>query len=95
MLNYQIIVNIVCSNDLMMPSFLVMISRQKINMSEPGNFIANYEPLSTDKLAPIVEDVLTMSKFSQPMHDLLKEAYQDKQVCRIFCSSRIVDGKPD
>ena len=67
----------------------------EINMSEPGNFIANYEPLSTDKLAPIVEDVLTMSKFSQPMHDLLQEAYQDKTGYVVSSAHpRIVDGKP-
>ncbi len=67
----------------------------ELNMAGPDNFIANYEPLSGDNLSAVVEDVLTMSKFTQPMHDLLDEAY--KEGTGIVVSSahpRLVDGKP-
>ncbi len=67
----------------------------ELNMSEAGNFIANYEPLSADKLSIIVEDVLTMSKFTEPMHDLLQEAYQGESGYVVSSAHpRIVDGKP-
>lgn len=65
------------------------------NMGGPDNFIANYEPLKGDNLAAVVEDVLTMSKFTQPMHDLLEDAY--KQGDEFVVSSahpRLVDGAP-
>jgi len=67
----------------------------EINMAGPDNFIANYEPLSGDKLSAVVEDVLTMSKFTQPMHDLLAQAYQDGEGIVVSSAHpRIVDGKP-
>ncbi|MFK5948683.1 MAG: hypothetical protein QM500_07940 [Methylococcales bacterium] len=65
------------------------------NMAGPDNFIANYEPLSGDKLADVAEDVLTMSKFTQPMHDLLDAAYKEgKGIVVSSAHPRIVNGKP-
>ncbi len=67
----------------------------EINMSEPGNFIANFEPLNKEKLSTIVEDVLTMSKFTSPMAKLLNQAYQDETGFVVSSAHpRIVDGKP-
>jgi len=67
----------------------------ELNMAGPDVFIANYEPLSDEKLAVIVEDVLTMSKFTQPMHDLLDDAYKDETGFVVSSAHpRIVDGKP-
>jgi len=67
----------------------------ELNMSEAGNFIANYEPLSGDKLAAIVEDVFTMAQFTQPMRDLLQQAYDDGSGYVVSSAHpRIVDGKP-
>jgi hypothetical protein len=67
----------------------------ELNMAGPDNFIANYEPLSGEKLSAVVEDVLTMSKFTQPMHDLLEQAYQEKDGYVVSSAHpRIVDGKP-
>ncbi len=65
------------------------------NMSMPDNFLANFEPLNQERLSEIVEDVLTFSKFSPPMRNLLNAAYTQK--CGYVASSahpRIVNGEP-
>ncbi len=65
------------------------------NMALPGNFLANYEPLSGDRLAEIVEDVLTFSKYSPPMRDLLSEAYTEKTgYVASSAHPRMVNGEP-
>ena len=65
------------------------------NMSRPGNFMANYEPLDHDKLSDVVEDVMTFSKFTDPMRHLLDEAYQQRTpYVASSAHPRLVDGKP-
>lgn len=67
----------------------------ELNMSAPGNFMANFEPLDHHKLAEVVEDVQTFSKFTPPMHDLLDEAYRQKPSYVVSSAHpRLVDGKP-
>ncbi|AEG01906.1 hypothetical protein [Methylomonas methanica] len=67
----------------------------ELNMSAPGNFMANFEPLDHDKLAEVVEDVQTFSKFTPPMHDLLNKAYQQKPSYVVSSAHpRLVNGKP-
>lgn len=67
----------------------------EFNMSQPGNFMANFEPLSPDKLASVVEDVLTMTKFTEPMKDMLNQAYQQSSGFTVSSAHpRLVDGKP-
>jgi hypothetical protein len=65
------------------------------DMSQPGNFIANFEPLDHGKVATLVEDVHTFYQFSQPMQDLLKKAY-DTNAPYVVSSAhpRMVDGAP-
>jgi len=65
------------------------------DMATPDNFLANYEPLKGDKLAEIVEDVLTLGRFSPPMRNLLQQAY-DEGDCYVVSSAhpRLVDGEP-
>ena len=65
------------------------------NMSTPGNFMANFEPLDHEKLAEVVEDVMTFSNFTDPMRSFLQEAYQQNQPYVVSSAHpRIVDGKP-
>lgn len=65
------------------------------NMSEPGNFLANYEPLDHEKLSDIVEDVMTFSNFTKPMLQLLSEAYQQRDPYVVSSAHpRLVNGKP-
>jgi len=65
------------------------------DLAQPGNFIANFEPLKGAKLAAVVEDVLTFGNFSPPMHNLLQSAYDagDRYVVS-SAHPRMVDGKP-
>ncbi|HEB97109.1 MAG TPA: hypothetical protein ENI96_11840 [Sedimenticola thiotaurini] len=65
------------------------------DMAQPGNFLANYEPLKGEALAEVVEDVLTLGRFSEPMRRLLQQAY-DEGDCYVVSSAhpRLVDGKP-
>ena len=67
----------------------------EIDMSQPDNFIANFEPLDSAQLAELVEDVHTFYQFSQPMQNLLKTAYDNKTSFTVSSAHpRIVDGAP-
>ena len=50
-------------------------TQTEIDMSQPDNFIANYEPLIDDSLEAIVEDVVEFQKYTDPMRNLLQGAY--------------------
>ena len=50
-------------------------TQTEIDMAQPNNFIANYEPLIGDKLAAIVEDVVEFQKYTDPMRNLLQAVY--------------------
>lgn len=65
------------------------------NMAAPGNFLANFEPLDHQKLVNIVEDVLTFSKYTEPMQQLLADAYhQGSGYVVSSAHPRLVKGKP-
>ncbi len=65
------------------------------DMARPGNFMANYEPLHGDKLAKVVENVLSFSGFTAPMQGLLREAYLEGGGFVVSSGHpRLVDGKP-
>jgi hypothetical protein len=65
------------------------------DMSQPGNFIANFEPISGEKLATLVEDVHTFYRFTPPMQALLKQVYDSgKGFVVSSAHPRLVDGKP-
>ncbi len=67
----------------------------ELDLSGPGNFIANFEPLDRDKLTALIEDVHTFYQFTEPMQKLLKDAY-DSNASYVVSSAhpRMVDGKP-
>ncbi len=64
------------------------------NMSAPGNFMANFEPLDHEKLSEIVEDVMTFAKFTDPMRHLLEQAYRHESYVVSSAHPRLVNGKP-
>ena len=67
----------------------------EINMAGEGNFLANFEPLDSEKLAAVVENVQTFSEFTEPMHKLLSDAYQENDSYVVSSAHpRLVDGKP-
>ncbi len=67
----------------------------EFNLSQKGNFLANYEPLDGETLSEVVSDVIKFTKFTEPMHSLLSESVKSSD--KFVCSSahpRIVDGAP-
>ncbi len=65
------------------------------DMARPGNFMANYEPLKGDQLARVVEDVLTLCSFTDPMQQLLRDAYREGSGYVVSSAHpRLVNGKP-
>jgi hypothetical protein len=64
-------------------------------MSQPGNFIANFEPLTDKALTAVVEDVLTFDRFTAPMRDLLQVACAEPGSHVVSSAHpRLVDGRP-
>ena len=67
----------------------------ELDLSQPGNFLANFEPIHGEQLATLVEDVHTFFQFTRPMQELLRSAYEDgKGYVVSSAHPRIVDGKP-
>ena len=65
------------------------------DLSQSGNFISNFEPLSTDKAREIVEDAIEFDKFSGPMQNMLVQAAKLEEGYVVSTADpRIVDGKP-
>ncbi|MFV1973528.1 MAG: hypothetical protein ACC648_07375 [Thiohalobacterales bacterium] len=66
------------------------------DMSQPGNFIANFEPIGREQLASLVEDVHTFYRYTGPMQGMLKQVYDEGGDGFVVSSAhpRIVDGKP-
>ena len=64
------------------------------DLSRPGNFISNFEPLSTDKARDIVEDAIEFDKFSGPIEELLMEASRRSDGYVVSTANpRIVNGQ--
>jgi len=66
----------------------------EIDMSMPGNFIANFEPLHGETLAAEVDNVMRLQAFTPPMRNLLLSAAQADQFVVSSACPRLVDGKP-
>lgn len=65
------------------------------DMAQPGNFIANFEPLDQQKLTAATEDVLNFCSMTQPMQALLTSAQADKSSYVVSSAMpRMVNGKP-
>jgi len=70
-------------------------SQTEADLAETGNFISNFEPLSSDDARELVEDAIHFQEYSQPMQKLICKAA--KAEGEYFVSSahpRIVDGEP-
>lgn len=67
----------------------------EFDMSQPGVFMANYEPLDHEKLSRVVENVVTFDNYTPPMKQLLQSAY-DKGDGYVVSSAhpRMINGKP-
>lgn len=66
------------------------------DLSEPGNFLSNFEPLKKADAQALVDDAIDFVKYTEPMRRLIMEAARGGGV-EYFVSSahpRMVDGKP-
>ncbi len=70
--------------------------RTELDMSLPGNFFSNYQPLSRDEAREIVEDTIRFDQYTQPIKDMIKDYVANGTTDFIVVPShpRIVDGKP-
>ena len=64
------------------------------DMALPGNFLANFEPLTGATLAAEVENVLRLHAYTPPMRDVLLCAAHAGQIAVSSALPRLVDGKP-
>ena len=67
----------------------------ELDLSQPGNFISNFEPITHDQVVEMTRYVADLDAFSQPMQDLLKKVASGGD-SYVVCSAnpRQVDGKP-
>jgi len=68
----------------------------ELEMSQPGNFLSNFEPLSPAQARNLAEESIQFTKYTEPMRSLLAAAAEDKPGTWVVSSAhpRIVDGKP-
>ncbi|HYO10101.1 MAG TPA: hypothetical protein VER17_14120 [Tepidisphaeraceae bacterium] len=67
------------------------------DLSEPSNFISNFQPLTLDEVRDIVAHVADFEQFTPPMKAMLAAAAQQPEGASYVVSSdrpRLVDGKP-
>jgi phosphoenolpyruvate carboxykinase (diphosphate) len=66
------------------------------DLSEPGNFLSNFQPLTAKDARDLAEDSIGFATYTQPMQNLIREALKNHGP-RYFVSSahpRIIDGRP-
>ena len=67
----------------------------EVDMSQLGNFIANYEPLINEKLTGEVEDIVEFQKYTSPMKKLLQKAFnKGHQYVVSSARPRMINGEP-
>jgi hypothetical protein len=67
------------------------------DLSQPGNFISNFEPLQAAEARAFLEDAVHFNKWTQPVQNLIRDAATAPDGPSYFVSPahpRIVDGKP-
>jgi hypothetical protein len=66
------------------------------DLSEPGNFLSNFEPLTRADARNLVEDSIGFVKYTEPMRRLILAAASEEGPDYFVssCHHRLVDGKP-
>lgn len=68
----------------------------EIDISSPGSFLSNYEPLSREKADEEVEDAIRFEQYTKPMRSMIRD-FHSKTSPDYYATNaypRIVDGKP-
>lgn len=64
------------------------------DLSQPGNFISNFQPLTNQDVREIVQDAIEFDKFTGPMAEVLKDAYRHGDSFVVSTANpRLVEGK--
>ncbi len=66
----------------------------EIDMSDPGLFVSNFQPLSADEMRDLTEEVSLFGLFTQPMQEHMKKASEGSGVNICSAKPRLVGGKP-
>jgi phosphoenolpyruvate carboxykinase (diphosphate) len=67
------------------------------DLSEPGNFLSNFQPLTAQDARELVDDAIGFETYTEPMRNLILEAARNDGGPAYFVSSahpRLVDGQP-
>jgi hypothetical protein len=65
------------------------------DLAAPGNFISNFEPLTSQQARDIIRDAIEFDKFTGPMEELLLTAAASEDGYVVSTANpRLVDGKP-
>ncbi|MFN2318417.1 MAG: hypothetical protein ABR500_01885 [Dermatophilaceae bacterium] len=83
-------------DDAVIPGYDTMA---EADIASPGTFLSNWQPLDHAAAQVITDDAITLSKFTEPMRNLLTEFVADADGAGpgyVVCSAkpRMVDGKP-
>ncbi|MEM9227218.1 MAG: hypothetical protein AAGA45_04550, partial [Verrucomicrobiota bacterium] len=70
--------------------------RTELDMSLPGNFFSNYEPLTHEAVVSVREDTIRFDQYTQPIKDLITGNADNPSADYLVIPShpRLVDGKP-
>lgn len=66
------------------------------DLSRPGNFLSNYEPLPAAQAHALMEDSIGFDEYTPPVQQLIQEVEKTRQPAYFALPShpRLVDGKP-
>jgi hypothetical protein len=79
-------------DDAIIPGF---DKQTEFDMAQPGNFVANYQPLRGEALEDLVQNVYTLHRFTRPMRKLIQKAHKSgKGYVVSSAHPRLIDGKP-
>lgn len=59
----------------------------ELDLSQPGSFISNFQPLETAEARKIVDDAIEFDKFSEPMAELLQHAADQEDGCYVVSTA--------
>jgi hypothetical protein len=68
----------------------------ELDISLPGNFFSNFEPLTSEEAEEILDHVVTFDQYTEPMKQLLRSFVEHPATEFIVSSAhpRLVDGQP-
>lgn len=68
----------------------------ELDMSRPGNFLSNYEPLTQEDVSTMIDNTIQFQRFTEPMKNLLTDFVAEGRFTYTVSSAnpRLVDGKP-